>query len=84
MQTETPPTRATVRLRIAQFRRYAEARGLSTDIEIAERTGLARTTVFRLLRGDVDPGERIIAAFLVAFPDRHFEDLFEIALEDAA
>ena len=84
MQTETPPTRATVRLRTAQFRRYAEARGLSTDIEIAERTGLARTTVFRLLRGDVDPGERIIAAFLVAFPDRHFEDLFEIALEDAA
>lgn len=84
MQTETPPTRATVRLRTAQFRRYAEARGLTSDIEIAGHTGLARTTVFRLMRGDVDPGERIIAAFLAAFPDRHFEDIFEIALEDAA
>ena len=84
MQTGTRADRASVRLRTAQFRRYAEARGLSTDSEIAGHTGLARTTVFRLLRGDVDPGERIIAAFLVAFPDRHFEDLFEIAYEEAA
>ena len=78
MQAETPPTRTVVRLRTAQFRRYAEARGLSTDVEIAAHTGLTRTTVFRLLRGDVDPGERIIAAFLTAFPDRHFEDIFEV------
>ena len=84
MQTGTRATRATVRLRTAQFRRYAEARGLSTDIEIAGHTGLARTTVFRLLRGDVDPGNWIIAACLTAFPDRHFEDLFEVAYEDAA
>ena len=84
MQTETPATRATVRLRTAQFRRYAEARGLNNYIEIAGHTGLARTTVFRLLRGDVDPGPYIIGALLTAFPDRHFEDLFEIALEDAA
>ncbi len=81
-------TRPTVRLRIAQFRRYAkEAHGLSSYIEIADRTGLARTTVFRLLRDDhhaISPGERVIASLLTAFPDRHFEDLFEIALEDAA
>jgi len=84
MQTETRATRATVRLQTAQFRRYAEARGLSTDVEIAGYTGLARTTVFRLLRGDVDPGERTIPAFLAAFPDRHFEDFFEIAYDEAA
>jgi hypothetical protein len=84
MQTEREEPRPSVRLRTAQFRRYAEARGLNTDVEIAGHTRLARTTVFRLLRGDVDPGERIIAAFLAAFPDRHFEDLFEIAYEDAA
>ena len=80
-----PGTRPTVRLRTSQFRRYAkEAHGLSTDIEIAERAGLARTTVFRLLRGDVSPGERIIATLLTAFPDRHFEDIFEVTHEDAA
>jgi transcriptional regulator with XRE-family HTH domain len=70
--------RASVELRAAQFKRYAEAQGLSTDSAIAERIGLDRTTVFRLFRGDVSPGERIIATVLIAFPDRRFEDFFEV------
>jgi len=80
-----PGTQPTVQLRTAQFRRYAkEAHGLSTDSEIAEHTGLTRTTVFRLMKGRIAPGERVIATLLAAFPDRHFEDIFEIAYEDAA
>jgi hypothetical protein len=81
MHTQSGAASASVKLRTAQFRRYAEARGFSSDAEIAGHTGLSRTTVFRLLRGDVAPGERIIATLLTAFPDRHFEDLFEIAHE---
>jgi len=68
----------TVKLRTEQFEQYAEARGLSTDMEIAGHTGLDRTTVFRLRCRDISPGERVIAALLIAFPDRHFEDLFEV------
>lgn len=67
-----------VGLRTAQFRRYAKAHGLSTDAEIAGHTGLDRTTLFRLLRGDIAPGERIIATLLTAFPEQTFEDIFEI------
>jgi transcriptional regulator with XRE-family HTH domain len=82
---QTGTQQPTVQLRTAQFRRYAKAvHGLSTDSEIAERTGLTRTTVFRLMKGRIAPGERVIATLLASFPDRHFEDIFEIAYEDAA
>jgi transcriptional regulator with XRE-family HTH domain len=75
----TPQPAASLRFRTAQFRRYAATRGLATDTEIAVAAGLDRSTVNRLLRGDVSPGERTIAAFLTAFPDRRFEDFFEVA-----
>jgi len=80
MHTRTRRPGASVRLRTAQFKRYAESQGLISDGDIAGRTGLDRTTVFRLLRGDVDPGERIIATVLAAFPDRRFEDFFEVGI----
>jgi hypothetical protein len=83
MQTPTlsppvPPPPASLRFRDAQFRRYATARGLATDAEIAAATGLDRSTVGRLLRADVAPGQKIIAAILAVFPDRRFEDFFEV------
>lgn len=62
--------------------RFAESQGLKTNGEIAARTGLERTTVFRLLRGENDPGERIIATILAAFPDRRFEDFFEVGITE--
>lgn len=84
MQPRTKRPGASVKLRTAHFRRYAEGQGLISDGEIAERTGLDRTTVFRLMRGDNDPGERIIATLLTAFPDRRFEDFFEVAITGSA
>jgi hypothetical protein len=78
MHKQAEARKASVRLRTDQFKRYAKAQGLVSDAEIAGHTGLDRTTVFRLLRGEVSPGERVIASLLSAFPDRHFEDLFEI------
>jgi len=74
-----PPAPATLRLRDGQFRRYAGLQGLVTDAEIAAATGLDRSTVNRLLRRELAPGHRIIAAILLAFPDRRFDDFFEIA-----
>jgi transcriptional regulator with XRE-family HTH domain len=81
MHTQTPPP--ALRFRAAQFRRYGAARGIVTDTEIARATGLDRSTVNRLLSGTA-PGVRAIAAFLAAFPDRHFEDFFEVAAGTSA
>lgn len=80
MHQRTRRPGASVRLRTAHFRRFAESQGLRTNGDIAARTGLERTTVFRLMQGEIDPGERIIATVLVAFPDRRFEDFFEVGI----
>jgi hypothetical protein len=80
MHTTTP---ATLRLRDGQFRRYAGLQGLVTDAEIGEFTGLDRSTVNRLMRRELAPGHRIIAAILTAFPDRRFDDFFEITAQEA-
>lgn len=82
MQETTTARRAFVKLRTKQFLDCAATLGLVSDLEIAGHTGLDRTTVFRLLRGDNDPGERIIATLLLAFPDQSFEDFFEVAHRD--
>lgn len=79
MHTRTGRAKASVRFRTAQFRRLAEAKGHRTDMELASLTGLDRTTMFRLMKGEIAPGERIIANVLLAFPDRRFEDFFEVA-----
>lgn len=71
-----------VKLRVEQFKRYAADRGLVTDREIAGHVGLDRTMVFKLLRGTHQPGERVIASLLAAFPDRRFEDFFEVTAGD--
>jgi hypothetical protein len=76
-----PATAAALRFRASLFRRYAATQGLATDAEIAAATGLDRSTVGRLLRADVAPGHRIIAAILSSFPDRRFEDFFEVTTE---
>lgn len=78
MHTQTPAPAASLKFRAGQFRRHAAARGIVTDAEIAGATGLDRSTVNRLLRGTA-PGERTIAAVLAAFPERRFEDFFEVA-----
>ena len=84
MHTRTGRIKGSVRFRTAQFRRLAEAKGHSTDSELAILTGLDRTTMFRLMKGDISPGERIIANVLLAFPDRRFEDFFEVSVAEVA
>lgn len=75
-RTKTP--QGTVRLRAEQFRRHAELSGLTTDGARAEHLGVSRWTVMRLLNGDIEPGTKFIAQTLLAFPERRFEDFFEV------
>ena len=67
-----------IRLRVAEFRRRARRDGLTADGEIAARIGVHRITVSRMLKGEITPGQTFIAAVLAAFPEKRFEDLFEV------
>lgn len=70
-------TEGTVRLRTGQFRRHAEQAGLASDNAIALALGVNRTTVMRLLAGDITPGPRVIGSVLLTWPEKRFEDFFE-------
>jgi DNA-binding XRE family transcriptional regulator len=68
-----------VRLRVSEFEKHSKARGLSNALARARFIGVHHATVGRIERGE-RCGERFIAQVLAAFPDKKFEDLFEIAI----
>lgn len=74
-------TRPTVRLRRKEWDRRMTARGLVTIADIAEHIDMSRATVIRIYTGEVEPGERFIAAALWAEDDAKFEELFEVVAE---
>lgn len=59
----------------------AASRGWSTDREIAQGLGTSAANLCRLLRQDSpqSPGTAFIATVLHRFPDKTFEDFFEVA-----
>lgn len=71
----------TIRLRTGQFDRYSRARGLTSAHARAKFIGIHHSTVRRIEKDNVVPGERFIAAVLCAFDDLRFEDLFELTLK---
>jgi hypothetical protein len=79
-RTDRTSAGGTVRVRAAQLRRQFAHAGLKTDAEIAERIGVNRTTVLRMLgeNGNWTPGPRVIAGVLLAFPGAVFGDFFEV------
>jgi transcriptional regulator with XRE-family HTH domain len=76
MHSTSPPS--TVRLRLDVFAGWAAREGLTTEGEQAERIGVGRTTLSRVRRGEIAPGEKFIAAVLTA-TEKPFEEFFEIA-----
>jgi DNA-binding XRE family transcriptional regulator len=54
------------------------AKGLTTSASRAEAIGVSRWTVSRIEGDEIAPGERFIAAVLLAHPELKFEDLFEV------
>ncbi len=69
-------------LRDAAFRTYATARGLTTPAAIAAAMRVHRTTVTRVLAGQLGVGADFIAGALAAFPAAEFKDLFAIEAVD--
>jgi len=52
------------------------------DKDLAERLGVNKATVSRILQGKAAPGPQFIAAMLVAFPIK-FEAIFDVVVDDA-
>jgi transcriptional regulator with XRE-family HTH domain len=70
---------ATIRLRTAQFRKFAKLKGWTSDDQAATELGVHPATLSRVLHGRTAPGERFIAACLSTFAGTlEFSDLFEV------
>ena len=84
-QVESSPT---IRLKTAAIKDAVESRGWGTYREIAQGVGTSPATAHRLFSATQAPGRAFIAAVLLQFPDRAFEDFFEVvgpeACEEAA
>lgn len=52
--------------------------GRSFNRQLARRLGLVEPTISRVLRGKTDPGNRVIAAFLLHFGPGNFHQLFRV------
>jgi transcriptional regulator with XRE-family HTH domain len=73
---------AQIRLRTAQYRKFAKLKGWRNDDQAAQAIGVNPATLSRVLRGITAPGERFIAGVLLALPEVEFHDLFEVHPED--
>ena len=74
---QTTPAPA-IRLRTDVWAAWASSQELTSEAAQARRIGHSQTTLNRILRGEVAPGEKFIAAALAATGAK-FEDLFEVA-----
>lgn len=70
----------TVTVRTDVLRQRVDAAGWTAG-HLATRTGMAQSSMSRLLRGQVCPSPKFIAAALITFPDARFDDLFAITQE---
>jgi hypothetical protein len=73
-----PTSSPAVRLKPDAWSAWMDRLRLARVEDQAERLGLSKSQLYRVLGGDVAPGEQFIAACLVAY-DGKFEDLFEVA-----
>jgi hypothetical protein len=72
----------TVRLRIDVCAKAARLAGFRSDYALAKGMEINRSTVARVLSGDLNPGPAFIAGALTALTPMQFDDLFEIVRTD--
>lgn len=73
---------ASIRLRTAQYRKYAALKGWRTQHEAAQAIDFSEAALSRIIRGKRGPGAEFIAALLTAFPELEFSDLFDVEVTD--
>ncbi|MCC8245056.1 transcriptional regulator [Saccharothrix luteola] len=67
-----------VALRTDAFSKAVRLAGFRSDYKLAKAMGLNRSTVTRVMSGDLRPGPAFIAGALVVLPPMVFEDLFDV------
>lgn len=77
---------ASIQLRLRQFDKFANLKGLRTLVARANAIGVNPSNLSRVLANKQAPGAQFIAGTLVAFPELEFDDLFEVvdSVEDVA
>ena len=84
---QAPPA---IRLKISAIKNLAETHGWTTDRDVAHGLGTSAPNLSRLLRPHKPqtPGTLFIATVLARFPDKTFDDFFEVVgqeqIEEAA
>lgn len=68
----------TVRLRTETFTKAVELAGSRSDYALARAMDVNRSTVARVMSGDLHPGPAFIGGTLVALAPMEFHDLFEV------
>ncbi|MEU4806349.1 transcriptional regulator [Actinosynnema sp. NPDC023587] len=71
-------TTYTVKLRTDAFGKAALLAGFGSDYRTAAAMGVNRSTVSRVLSGEIQPGAAFIGGALIALKPMAFEDLFEV------
>ncbi|MBW4719066.1 transcriptional regulator [Saccharothrix obliqua] len=68
----------TIRLRTKVFAKAALLAGFTSDYALAKAMEVNRSTVARVLSGDLRPGPAFIGGALTALAPMQFDDLFEV------
>jgi hypothetical protein len=72
-----PSVAATIRLKDDAYAAWMKRLGLHVRVLQAEYIGVDVSTLGRIRRGDIVPGEQFIAACMAKY-DGSFEELFEV------
>ncbi len=67
-----------VKVSVEAFRTAAKEMGYPSDYRLAKDMEIARSTLQRVLTGELQPGPGFIAGALTALPHKGFDDLFVI------
>jgi hypothetical protein len=76
-------TSYTVKLRFDVFAKAATLAGHRSASSAAKAMGLNRSTIARVMAGELQPGTTFIAGALVALTPMQFDDLFEVVPKPA-
>lgn len=68
----------TIKLRTDVFMKAARLAGFRSDYALAKAMDVNRSTVARVLGGELQPGAAFIGGALTALAPMQFDDLFEI------
>ena len=75
-----------IKLRTDAFSKSARLAGFTSDYALAKAMDVNRSTVARVLAGELQPGPAFIGGALTALAPMQFDDLFEVVptRDDAA